>query len=267
MSLRQSMGKKITLFTASVALFLCAIGIASFSYAEEATRDQVVTFCYENKELFPHYLATDIDVPEDHPGAAIEIIQQLDKRLPQTQFKFVRAPWKRCLNHLESGKVDALIARYTEPRSAFAQYPRDATGQLDRNKAFSFTSSCFLYNKDLHLQWDGQRLQVNKPIDLIAPSGYSLVQDLTLLGFDVYEATTVELAHKLLFKGKYQVSLSNCQIRKKPDFIVENPIPVTRGYGYLVFSKGFYRANTAKVEYIWQQLQQLDKASIYNQYQ
>lgn len=263
----QYMGKQRTLFVASATLLLCAIGLPLSAFADTKTDDQIVTFCYENKELFPHYLETDIEVPEHNPGAAIEVIQQLDKRLPQTRFKFVRAPWKRCLNHLESGKVDALIARHTEQRAAFAQYPRNALGQVDNNKAFSFTSSCFLYNKNLNLQWDGQRLQVTKPIDLIAPSGYSLVQDLTLLGFDVYEATTVELAHKLLFKGKYQVSLSNCQIRKKPDFIVENPIPVTRGYGYLVFNKRFYRANTAKVEYIWQQLQQLDKASIYNKYQ
>lgn len=236
------------------------------SAAKASSSGQVLTFCYENQELFPHYLTNDIDVPEHKPGAAIEIMQKLDQQLTDLEFKFVRMPWKRCLNQLESGKVDALIGRYTDDRAKFAVYPRTNEGSLDNTKAISVTTSCFIHDNSLSLEWDGNKLKVQQPQGLIAPMGYSLVDDLEALGFDVYESSNIGLAHKLLFNGKFHVSLSDCKLKNKPDHIIENPIPVTREYGYLLFSKQYAKANGDITKRVWRQLQLIDKDSIYSKY-
>lgn len=223
-------------------------------------------FCYENKEVFPHYLNNDSDVPIHRPGAAIEIIQELDRKLPNTDIEFIRAPWKRCLKELKLNKVDAVIGRYTLERSEFAIYPRQVNGMIDTTKAFSTTSSCLIHDVSLPLKWDGKSLIIEQPEGLIAPMGYSVVEDLKLLGFDVYEASSIELAHKLLFNGKFKVSLSDCNLKGHPAFIVENKTPVSRVYGYLMFSKKYYWGNTDKAEFIWRILLEVDKESIYKKY-
>lgn len=247
----------------TVALLLLVFG----SLKSEATSNvQKLRFCYENQELFPHYLKSDSEVPKHRPGAAIEVMQALDNRLPDIVVEFSRAPWKRCLNDLKLGKVDALIGRYTTERAEFGMYPRGTNGTVDTSKALSVTASCFIHDVSLPLKWDGVKLEVEQPQGLIAPMGYSVVKDLKALGFDVYEASNIKLAHKLLFNGKFKVSLSDCQLESKPRFIVENRTPVSREYGYLIFSKKFYWNSTDKAEYIWRTLQNLDKESIYREY-
>lgn len=248
--------------TAFSFTLLCFVSL----HSNAASNLQTLRFCYENQELFPHYLKDDSEVPKSRPGAAIEIMQELDKRLPDTKIAFVRAPWKRCLNELKLGKVDALIGRYTPERAEFATYPRLMNGLVDTSKALSVTTSCFIHDRSLPLKWDGKSLQVQQPQGLIAPMGYSVVEELQALGFDVYEASNIKLAHKLLFNGKFKVSLSDCNLTNKPPFIVENRTPVSRQYGYLLLSKKFYWGNTDKSEFIWRTLQRIDKDKIYARY-
>lgn len=253
----------IKIIVTAVALTFLAFG----SLIAEATSNvQKLRFCYEDQELFPHYLKNDANVPQHRPGAAIEIMQALDEKLSGTVVEFSRAPWKRCLNELKLGKVDALIGRYTPERAEFGMFPRGVNGAVDTAKALSVTSSCFIHDVSLPLKWDGVKLDVALPQALIAPMGYSVVKDLKSLGFDVYEASNVKLAHKLLFKGKFKVSLSDCHLTTMPSFIVENRTPVTREYGYLIFSKKFYWNSTDKAEFIWRTLQNLDKEGIYKKY-
>jgi hypothetical protein len=167
---------------------------------------------------------------------------------------------------LKLNKVDAVIGRYTAERSEFAIYPRQTNGIIDTTKAFSVTSSCFIHDISLPLKWNGTKLVTDQPQGLIAPMGYSVVEDLKLLGFDVYEASSIELAHKLLFNGKFKVSLSDCNLKEHPAFIVENKTPISRVFGYLMFSKKYYWNNTDKAEFIWRILLDVDKKGIYKKY-
>lgn len=247
---------------------LLGIVIAIFSssgYGHPSAQHQI-TFCYENKELFPHYLSHGLAVPEHKPGAAIEIIQQLDQRLANTSFSYVRTPWKRCLQQLKLGKVDAVIARFTESRQQFASFPLTPAGAVDTALAFSKTASCFIHHRELDFYWDGKRLEYDFDNGIIAPSGYSVVDDLTELGFDVYQASTVELAHRLLFSDKFKLSLGNCQQASLPKNYIENPTPVSQEYGYLAFSQSFYSSHPNLAKSIWNELQQIDKKAIYKRY-
>ena len=115
-------------------------------------------FCYESKELLPHYRGEGILTPSEKPGAAIEIMQKLDEMLSNVHIEFVREPWKRCLNDLKLGKVDALIARHSVSREVFAKYPKTSKNELDNERAISSTATCFIHKKNVPLKWNGHEL-------------------------------------------------------------------------------------------------------------
>lgn len=48
------------------------------------------------------------DINLKKPGMVVEALQLLEKKA-QVQFEYVRQPWKRTLNNLRAGKLDAVI--------------------------------------------------------------------------------------------------------------------------------------------------------------
>ena len=101
------------------------------------------SFCYENKEFYPHFLGNSTEIPEDKPGAMVEVLQRLDYLVPEVEFSYTRKPWARCLSLLESGNVSAVIGSFSEERSKYAVYPSKG-GQLDKSKAIDNLSTCLV---------------------------------------------------------------------------------------------------------------------------
>lgn len=223
-------------------------------------------FCYESKELLPHYRGEGILTPSEKPGAAIEIMQKLDEMLSNVHIEFVREPWKRCLNDLKLGKVDALIARHSVSREVFAKYPKTSKNELDNERAISSTATCFIHKKNVPLKWDGHDLYVDLPQGISVPRGYSLVDDLKKKGFQIYETVSIKQAHELLFNGRVGISLSDCQHKKLPTDYVENKKPLVENYGYLVFSQQFYSLYPNLAEDLWNQLMKIDDKIFYSKY-
>lgn len=251
------------IISASFTLLICVI---SFAVQSAGFDNKTLRFCYENKEVPPHYMGEGLSVPESRPGAAIEIMQRLGKPIHNLDIDFVRKPWKRCLDELKKGKVDALIGRYSPQRGTFGVFPKSKNGTLNQDLAFSQTMSCFIYDQSISLQWDGKELSVPKPLGAAAPRGYSLVKDLRNLDIDIYETSTIEQAHELLFAGKVKLSVSNCALEHKPEHIKQHPIPVSTSSGYLIFSKAFFAENPKLAQYLWRQLSLINKKEIYEKY-
>ncbi|MAD90523.1 MAG: hypothetical protein CMK64_12520 [Pseudoalteromonas sp.] len=223
-------------------------------------------FCYESKELLPHYRGEGVLTPSEKPGAAIEIVQKLDEMLSKVQIEFVREPWKRCLNDLKLGKVDALIARHSVSRETFAKYPKTINNELDNERAISSTATCFIHKKNVPLKWNGHELLVDMPQGISVPRGYSLVEDLKKKGFQIYETVSVKQAHELLFNGRVGISLSDCKHKELPADYVENKKPLVENYGYLVFSQQFYSLYPNLAEDLWNQLMKIDDKLFYSKY-
>lgn len=238
----------------------------SFNTRGDNLSSNTLKFCYENKEVPPHYLGDGLEVPKNLPGAAIEVMQQLGK-MSGFEITFVRKPWKRCLSELAQGKVDSVIGRYSLERGIFGVYPKNEQGKLLVDLAFSRTMSCFIYDESLPLKWDGKKLDVPHPIGAAVPRGYSLVKDLRDLGIDIYETINIERAHELLFAGKVKLSLSNCKLDNRPSHILQNPIPVSDTAGYLIFSKKYFASEPKRANFLWQKLTSIDKEAIYKKYQ
>jgi len=242
--------------------FLLLICVIACTSAQATT----LKFCYESKELLPHYRGEGVIVPSERPGAAIEIIQALDSKVENIKVEFIREPWKRCLNDLKLGKVDALIARHSTGREGFAKYPKNQSGDLDPNKSVSTSATCFIHKKNLPLEWDGKTLKMDLPQGIAIPRGYSLVDDLKKKGFQIYETVSVRKAHDLLFSGRVGTTLGDCNNKTLPSGFIENKHPIIETYGYLVFSHQFYSFYPDLTESIWNELQQIDDKAYYNKY-
>ncbi|MCY7296648.1 transporter substrate-binding domain-containing protein [Alteromonas sp. a30] len=224
-------------------------------------------FCYENKEVLPHFTGSGRRVPEHFPGATIEIMQELNNQVAAVQIQFVRYPWKRCLSDLRDGYVDGVIGRYSDERANFGVYPRKSSGDLDSSKAMLSNQTCFIFNRRrTDFTWDGKTLVMSAPVSVSVPSGYQLIQDLSSKGLEIYETNTINLAHRLLFNGRVDASVANCKEQNLPLGFEHNPIPVVSNSGYLIFSQPFYKMHTPAAKALWEALESLDKEAFYNKY-
>lgn len=224
------------------------------------------TFCYENKTLLPHFTGVGRHVPAHNPGAAIEVLQALNASVDLIDIHFVRFPWKRCLSDLRHGDIDGVIGRYSDDRAEFAVYPRNSEGELDFTKSMINTETCFIYNRRVPLTWDGNTLKFGRALTISVPGGYELINDLRNKGANVYEAENVNIAHRLLFTGRVDASVSNCKLKNLPHGFVQNPIPVVSNPGFLVFSQHFYHRFPEHAEVMWNALRDVDKKAIYEKY-
>lgn len=245
------------LFTAML-IMLTAFSISAYGKNK-------LTYCYENKPVLPHFYGSGPDVPAENPGPAIEIMQQLERLTQQVEISYVRFPWKRCLNDLSLGKVDAVVGRYHPLREQIAQYPKKEDGNLDNVRSFSISSSCLVY-KENEIVWDGTNLVFKKPMNMSVPNGYGVISDMQLKGFDIYQAPSVAKAHELLFKGRVNVSLSNCQMEKLPKGFIENTIPINESTGYLMFSHQYYAKQPNLAHSLWDNLAKINALDYYEKY-
>ncbi len=53
----------------------------------------------------------------------------IDEAMPEVKFKYVQAPWKRCLNNIETGETEGCFtASYKEKRLQHGFYPGTHSG-------------------------------------------------------------------------------------------------------------------------------------------
>ncbi len=223
-------------------------------------------YCYENSELLPHFSGNSSEVPAKSPGAAIEILQQIDELTSDIEFVFVRYPWKRCLRELEAGKVHGIVGSYTPKRSDYAVFPKK-NNTVDTSKAFSEASTCLIHKTSKLIIWNNDVFEFTPPITMSIPSGYRSINALKKYGFSVYETNSASKAHELLFNGRVDASISSCDIDNLPKYIALNPKPIGIQYGYLIISKHFYRLYPDHSETMWDILKTIDKNHYYSKYQ
>ncbi|SFB98235.1 substrate-binding periplasmic protein [Pseudoalteromonas denitrificans] len=230
-------------------------------------------FCYEDKALPPYFLGAGSVVPNEKPGASIEIIRHIDSSINAVKINYIRKPWKRCLDDLASNKVDAIIGSYSEERALFAKYPM-INNKIDQSKAMSNHATCFIKHKVSNFSWDGTYIKSTEKPVIAVPAGYSIINTINKLPVIIHEALSAEQAIYLLEKKRVDAAVSLCRLdnRKQINLATLNleleimfpPINVKRGY--LIFSINYYQQNTSLVEKIWQFLTTFDSDKIYQEY-
>jgi polar amino acid transport system substrate-binding protein len=235
--------------------------ITSFSFFIHA--ETIFTVAYEDKVQFPYYMGESSKVLSQNPGAAVELIQLIESKVPGVKVVLKRYPWKRCLNELEKGTVDgAFNASFKEARLKFGAYPWVAD-HVDPDRRLTTIAYYFYKKKGTEFSWDGKNVSgANSSVG--APAGYSIVGDLKKMGLKVSESSSSETNLKKLTSGRVsavalQEVTGDYYINKDSKFStiekVEPPLK-TKPY-YLMISHQFKNKHPDLAKKIWSAVAEL----------
>lgn len=242
-----------------LCLILVLVFFGCFNNAFAQTME--LKFVCENKEDFPNVIGNSQSIDWKMPGASVEALKLLEKKL-NVKVNVYRAPWKQALeNDVKEGIADGIIPiSYKKERAVFGVYPMK-DGTPDDKKSLFSQSYNFYRLKKSNIDWDGKELR-NFKGKIGAPKGYSIVDDLRKLGYDVEESDGTLTDMKKLIAGKIQavaaMSLSgNHLLKTNPDLNnsiekVERVIS-TKVY-FLMLSNQFVKKNPQMAEKIWDAL-------------
>jgi len=246
-------------------LLIVMLSLLLLNKASFAANDVQFNFCYEQQEFLPHFRTSSIELPKEKPGAAIEIIQHIDKQIPELSISYKRDNWSRCLKGLKTGKISGVLGSYSTARAKFSHYPMKQN-QLDTERAFSKISVCLFHLIDENISWDGKSIQFDSPLIVSIPRGYHTIEILKSLNLDIYQTDTTERAHNLLLNKKVTASVAQCDYSGFPDNVIPMLPPLRQDFGFIIISNKFYRENPELSEKIWNELAKTDQELFYSKY-
>jgi polar amino acid transport system substrate-binding protein len=234
-----------------LVIFIC------FNVFSQSKQTEVVFVC-EDKENFPDLMGNGIDILAQNPGVSVELIKKLEP-MANIKITFKRMPWKRCLEvELKNGTADgAFLASYKTEREEMGTYPMK-NGKPDTDKRVTTTSYVFYKLKGSGIDWDGKAL-INFDGVIGAPAGYSIVGDLTGMGYKVIESDTSLKGLKQLLANKLALFAT---LDEQGDFILSKnaeftgkiekiKTPLASKPYYLMLSKQFVAKNPELSAKIW----------------
>ncbi len=235
-----------------------------FSHSLALAADKpAVKACTENEDSFPWVL-------KDRPGLTILMLRMVEKQVGG-KIEVMPLPWKRCLDDVKTGAVDAAFKiSYSAVRAAeLGNYPM-AGDKPDASKRL-LTDSYSLYRlKGATVEWDGKVLKADGSVG--AQSGFSVVDQLKTLGASVDDATRSADANlKKLMAGRVvalamQTEEGDASIENNPEFKAKvervKPVLVEKPY-FLIFSKSFTTKNSAYVQEVWDAIGKVRESAEY----
>lgn len=254
--------------------FVWGLLLAGSSVFSHAT---TLKFCYEDKQLRPYYFGNSADIPADLPGATIEHLRLLVRKVPDLQLELRRLPWKRCLQQLEQGEVDALIASYAKERETLGKYPKrtdDPAGLPDSSRAFSEHQTCLVSKPGVSWRWDGKQFSGIDQVVIARPLGYAPLKTSDQSKISIHYTLSGAMDLDLLEGGRVNAITTLCRIAGKPaeaPYLKKRHLqvlypPLYSNTGYLVFSHAFYTAHKNQAEQLWQLLSVEKGEAIYQKY-
>ena len=202
-------------------------------------------------------------IDENLPGASIEIIKLLEKKL-DVQFQFIRMPWTRCLVEMEGNRVDGVFnASFKAERLKQGRYPLKE-GKVDPEQRLTINAYAFYKLKDSPVEWDGEKfLNLSSRIGVVL--GYSAGETLKAKGFTLDEATnTKSNFEKLLYKrvsvvidSPFKADFLMSQEPEKYKEVVKLSVPFEVKPYYVMLSHQFVDKQPQLAEALWGTLAKL----------
>jgi len=221
---------------------------------------------YEDKDT-PDHTGAGETIPED-PGILVELVKQIQNRVPNLRISFSRRPWARCLADLETGEADAVFSSSFKPeRLKIGVYPMK-DGKDDRTYRIDTKSYSLFKLRDSTVDWDGNRL-ANVKTAIAAMRGYAVVDDLKKMGVTVQEVNNSESGFKMLLAGRVDgfaqlTEVGDYTLKKYPAFsgvIKQSPPLVVRDY-YLQISHPFQTKHPELTLTIWRALADIRRTEL-----
>lgn len=240
---------------AKFLLVIMAMGIAGPAAGAELNELIIVT---EDHEDFPNVIGNSSEINSERPGAAIEAMNMLGKKLG-IQIRYKRVPWKRALEmELQHGRAQGLLtASYKKEREQFGAYPVK-NGQVDPARSLFSNTYIFYKRKDSPVSYDGGAI-MNLKRSIGGPRGYSVVADLRKQGYDVEESDSTLTDMKKLMMKRIDLVVA---LELTGDKILKNHAELNAGIDkieapfstkeyYLLLSNQFVQAHPELAGKIW----------------
>ena len=219
-----------------------------------------LTLCIEDTDNPPFYIASG---GEQKPGVLVEMTQLAAASLGQS-LRIISHPWKRCIDKISKGEVDATLAAiWTPERDSWGAYPklsREPQAQPDRALRLWRVQYPVFVPQSSNLGYNGQQFTGLKT-GIGAPPGYIAWQRLKDQGALSEQVLLPTVGLRLVAMnrldgyvverniGRYLLRTTGHeqQVKTLPTTYLEDD-------WFLVFSKQYQSANGALVQSLWQAL-------------
>lgn len=231
--------------TALIFAFCCMV------FSAGATERPVLKICTENDDSYPWVL-------KDRPGLTISLLKLVEKEAGG-KFEITPLPWKRCLEEVKSGAMNAVfkISYSAERLAELGAYPM-AADKPDASKRLLMDSYSLYKIKGSKVEWDGKTLKADGTVG--AQSGFSVVAQLKSLGAKVDDGSRSADANlRKLVEGRLvalalQTEEGDISVEGNPEFKLKvekiKPFLIEKPY-FLIFSKQFFATNPDYAQVVW----------------
>lgn len=209
----------------------------------------------------PYYLGGGATVPADNPGYAVEILQEVGKKVKEVRFSLVRCQFDDCLQQIRSGKLDGLFnVPYREEWLFTGKYPFTKAKVDPRQKLYR--EEYFLYRvKDTQVSTDGRRIYGIRNQSVLLANNSAVADKLKEENYPlVRKANTTKALQALLQReapaavlvGTHVETLAR-QHGELADLIRRSHEPMLTEDYYLMLSRQFYAKKPWLAEIIWEE--------------
>ncbi|MGQ5524396.1 hypothetical protein ACUHMQ_14210 [Chitinimonas sp. PSY-7] len=219
-----------------------------------------------NTDPSPPYITSDNEVPQEKPGAVIELLQMAAKQIGCT-LVLTRLPNKRLLAETKIGIYDAAILYSYSPERALS-YAYPMQGDKPDSQRRITTLAYYLYKlKGSPVNWDGQQFSgINGPIGV--NYGWSVGKDILAHGMKISESYTTKQNLIQLHLGRLEAyatfgAVGDAVIQQENFKDIERlPTPISKKDYFLIFNIPYYQKNTDQVEKYWTEIGKLRESAL-----
>lgn len=198
-----------------------------------------------------------------HPGDMQILINNTAQELRLT-IDVVVLPWRRCLESVRSGKIDAMIGGGDVPfNRELAEFPKNGMA-IDTSRSLGTARVMLVKRNGSPSGWDGSHfVNVAKPIG-VAMGTQVMINAVSHAGAYADEGAKTDdqnmrklLQHRVDLMAGYEFDLKELINKNYLGQVTVLPIPLIETHYYLAFSKPFYAKNSEFVETFWNRLSNL----------
>lgn len=226
-----------------------------------------LTLCYEDVAQRPWSMP-------DGTGLNFELLKAVEKQLGEN-FIYAAKPWRRCLEELRLGAVDAAIGAADGPeRRRYAVYPTRPDGSADPARALFEDDVNVFLRVGGQASWDGHRLYIpNRQVAV--QSGYMIGNILRERGFQTRELVkSADDGLRLLVSGMFDVAVlqgseASQLARTDPRFqgrVLQAPEPYMTLDFYLPVNRARYARDPQRITAIWRAIETVRASADYRQH-
>lgn len=199
-----------------------------------------------------------IDTPE-RPGFRVEILRSAGRQCG-VDVNFAPVPWARALELVKNGDVQGVFnSSYSEERTAYGAYPMK-NGVPDSRKAMTAYTYGLYVHPDSQLGWDGKTVTaLGSDKKILVEEGSVAVKMIGQAGLQPLETARYPNMVRMLAEKRAQGMVAidtnvDDVLAKEPQLaahIKRLAPPFATVYGYVMFARPFYTANSELVECFW----------------